>query len=428
MEDYQGTHTGQQIDSAVDKINALNPATAGVYGQVLTRGENGTTFWNTPEVGGLEVIVIKLVTEDGLGTVSGVQVSVQVEGENQPRVLTTSAQGTCSLHVSQGLQYTVTFGTIQGYLPVSNVTYRASLPSREITALYKVDETTNMEHVYVDLIYNGTGTARAATLNVVVNGTTNSYPFVGNRCEFDVALNSAYRIEFVAVDGYVKPVNQNFTATLRARHTKAYYVGAVSGLAWVKLDGTMIDFEEVVSGDKDSLLGLRIAPSNIASANSQFVVPLAYLLGESVIGTKAWGPQVEFTSIGCYPNQTAALTDDGSNFDGENNTDAVLEEATSRSLSCPAFTACRSLSFTVAGQTKYGFLGSFAQMKAFSDNRTNINLVCNSVFGKNCIAVNSGSWWTSTQASQTYAVHLSNGGFNYSTKTLNGSVVPFLAY
>lgn len=86
------------------------------------------------------------------------------------------------------------------------------------------------------------------------------------------------------------------------------------------------------------------------------------------------------------------------------------------------------MEFVVGGQTLRGFLGSYAQMKAFSDNIQNVTGLCYQVFGKYAITVNSGYWWTSTQFSAISAVFLNNGGWLNYSKTNYYSVVPLIAY
>jgi len=174
---------------------------------------------------------------------------------------------------------------------------------------------------------------------------------------------------------------------------------------------------------------LYVATSALVNAGSAFIVPLTYLLGETTIGTKQWcNNNVQFSSIGNYPNATAASTDDGTNFSGESNTAAVIEEATTKGVTVPAFAACNAVQITVQGVTKNCFLGSYMQMKTFSDNQPTINSVCMSVFEEQCIKVNVGYWWTSTQYSATNGVYLNGGGFSSSNKSGSCQVVPFLAY
>jgi len=74
------------------------------------------------------------------------------------------------------------------------------------------------------------------------------------------------------------------------------------------------------------------------------------------VGNKQWATtNIMFDDRPCYSTRAAAITNDGNaNFDGENNTDVFIAEAARRTteewtLSVPAMTACKAITYTVNG-------------------------------------------------------------------------------
>jgi len=423
--EYKLAQTKEQIQAKLNNI----PSATGTEGQMISLDENGNPIWKTPATGGIETITITLSTEDGEGDVSNQEVVVNVEGENVPRSLTTDSQGKVTTKVSHGLQYTITFPTIEGYQSQANLVYRASLNVRPLTIQYKVDSTASVEHVIVTLKYQGgDGTSKATTINVVYDNTNHEVAVVSNVAEFDIPLGKAYRVESASVNSYAKPVNQSFTARLHTRKVTSIYFGSEIGLSWLKTDGTTIGIIELTAEMESSIFGLRVADSVLIEANSVFVIPIKYLLGELSVDGKQWCTQsVQFDCIPNIGNRETAIL--AANADGENNTLSVLEEAERKGLSVPLFTACHNLEFTIGDRTINGFAGSYKQMETFGKNRDSVNSITSAVLGKSVIAINSGLWWTSTQGSATNGVKLNNGGFNGNgNKTSSNSVVPFCAY
>jgi len=441
--------TSKNIVGAINEIKTSNdrkiqtPTSPGVPGQVLTIDEDNSLIWKTPDIGGIEIATVQLSVDSGSGDVRNVPISVMVEGENEPRSLVTDQTGKVSFNVSFGLSYTVSFGSIQGYLPVTSLTYRASLLTRLIYGVYKEDIMVTQEHVRVELGYTTSSIPHASSLNVQTSAGTASYTIVNDVCEFDVPLGTAYTIKFIDVEGYSTPASQSYTATFHQRIVKTGYYGVVIGVTWIKAsDGSSVALDAITLANCTEMVGLRISTSLLGQQNAAFIIPIEYLINGNItdgsttlitaksVGSQQWcSSNVLFYDLPCYTSESACLTSDNyRNFDGENNTMVYLAEATRRGISLPAFTTVQGISYEINGITKNCFLGSYAQMKAFADNYNNINAVLQGIFGIGCIAIRSGYWWCSTQYSAYYAVILGSGGFLNGIKYGSNSVVPFLAY
>ena len=111
------------------------------------------------------------------------------------------------------------------------------------------------------------------------------------------------------------------------------------------------------------------------------------------------------------------------------NCDKILAQATASSLTSTAVSQCRTLSFTIDGNTYYGQLPSIPEILYIMMHRTEINTNDPSVSGAEIVTT--ASYWSSTQYDTTRALDI-NAGVNLSgTIALNSKyssyrVIPIL--
>lgn len=380
---------------------------------------------------GNETVTINLTTEDSVSSTANLTVKVDVEGEISERELTTNSTGSTSFVVKRGLTYVIKLPSISGYCNQPKITLNAYLPVRTISVEYLKPTS---EHVTVNLSYTGGNGTRANEIEVEIDNVSSTHTVTDNTAEFDVEIGKAYIIKCKEVDSYATPPRQVFTAGQESRTVNFSYIEATFSMTWIKTDGTSVKFEDVTADMKSELVGLRISTKTLIEKSASYIIPLQYLLGEKSIGNKAWcTTNAQFKSLPYVTSSATASNADHVN--GDINTENVIYEALNGndvgiapSTSVPAFSAVRQVKYTISGQVYNGFIGSYYQMVVFADNRTDINTICTNVFGKSCINVSGGYWWTSTQCSATSAVLLLNGGWNFNSKTNSNSVVPLLAY
>ena len=427
-----------------------------------------------------EEVVIDLKTETG-DPLSNVEVVVTVEGEQNGRTLTTDVQGRCTTNVQKGLEYTVSCANVPNYLPVTDIVRRASLPTRYITVTYVEDDTLTRETVKITVGYSDQTLPKATWVRISYGGenyllTLNDQ----NVAETTVRLGTVYTVSFEDIDGYKTPSSQTYTASLHGtRNINVSYVAPVAGLKWLMANNTErelndVSQQEYANGD---IFGLIVQTSDLMAAGCSFVIPLPFLLTQSATGGGQWlSANVTVPQLNYFGSLQAALSD----FDGDANcaaieqfiresaqagttyTSSMVSHCRERVGGAPSFDDAKDYKagdyvvyhnylhlFMVVhaagpwvdGETEQmtGFLmpdgvvrkcfsPAFGQIYAFRLLRDKVNEFTTSVFGIGTCPIASGGWWSSTQYGANRGVGMGNGGFNYTGKSDNYSLLPILAY
>lgn len=426
-----------------------------------------------------EQVIIELKNEQGV-VLSNVSVAVHVEGEQSARNLTTDSQGRCSTNVQKGLEYTVNCNNVEGYYPVNIIYERASLPNRLIQVTYIIDDTLTVEHLRVVLSYSDQSLGTANWVHVIYGGNTYELIPVDNVAETDIPLGTTYQVAFQDVTGYRTPSIRTFVAEHHGTRTLSVrYQAPIAGIRWLMSNNTEKNLNAVTDAERvnGEIFGLIVETSDLMAAGGSFVIPLETLLYNTPSTGQYLNANELVTTLGEFSTNALALTD----RDGDTNCDKILEYIADKATQgitrtstmvtncrnkvggAPLFSTTESYEvndyviysskiyqFTTAhapgawdasevdeigtgylmpdGVVRKCFSPAFGQLYTFSINRDNVNAFCQEVFGVLCVNVNSGVWWSSTQANATGGVYLYGGRFGSASKLGNGSLLPVLAY
>ncbi len=195
------THTGAWNDAHFDQVSILEEAVP-VYENVL--------------------IEVKNYADDE--PIENVNVTVQVENEQNARVLTTNAEGKCSTTVLRGWVYTVTFPHIDNYIDPESVARQATVAQRTISGVYRriedlistitIDQRLTVDGVaktQIDITGDiATGEGRTSSNNVIQWIRENSHCYVtkynSTTGKLDVAQLSDTNKGVYAVDDSAAPI------------------------------------------------------------------------------------------------------------------------------------------------------------------------------------------------------------------------------
>ena len=111
-------------------------------------------------------------------------------------------------------------------------------------------------------------------------------------------------------------------------------------------------------------------------------------------------------------------------MNGESNTDSIISQLGSGNA--PAANECRKYSYTINGNTIYGYLGTLGEWQIAYDNKAAIVSMMSKIGGT---SISNQYYWSSTQYSGYAAWRLGwdNGNVLSDYKSLNYYVRPFYA-
>ena len=424
-----------------------------------------------------EQVTIDIEDEQGQ-PIEDVEVVVDVEGETSARNLTTDAQGRCTTNVQKGLEYTVEVNTPAGYQHTGQIWHRASLPTRMIPITLLEDTTSQYEHLQVTLSYSDSTLGVADHIIVSYDGVDYSVPVVNNVAEYDIPLGKTYTVSFPEIEGYIAPRSRTRTAEFNRVYTlHVWYHAAVTGIRWIFNDGSEKELNEATLEDYNNIFGLIVNVSELANANTGYVLPLDVMVNGG--GSGNWLSANEgIDTMENFTSHAAALTD----LDGEqncekirdhiayqaaagitrtsgiaqtvykrcggvgvkpfaNNVEYVVDNLVSYQNMIYRFTSDHKGNWNAAHVEEYGvgyimpsgelqrcFELAYGQIYPYRVVFEKVRNFMATTFGVTPVNIASGGWWTSTQYSDTYGVGLNYGGFGYYGKTYGYTLLPALAY
>ena len=288
-----------------------------------------------------------------------------------------------TISVPSDMQYTVSFGGIEGYKAPSNITYTAIAGnSRNIAAVYQTE--------IVSVTLSADDGESVAGQTVTINGTTHTWN--GTSITQKVAFGTTYEVYVNDKDGYTTPASQSYTAAEFSRNLVMEYKKMVIGVFVQGVSGTLYAKEEW--GNQEEANGIAVL-----TEKCQFVIALDY------INLFEWSSA--YMTIENIPSSMSA-PDINNDFDGERYTDAIIEQDSQ----AVAAKMCREFIFP---NGKIGYLGSFAEWQVAYDNKENIDSFLQKTH--NAFAFYRFHW-TSTQAGSTKAwfSDWNEGNYGYADK------------
>lgn len=385
-----------------------------------------------------ENVYINVSSSDGLLTVEGLQVSVYFEDTQQTQLLTCDANGDCSISIDKGRVFTLSVGNQAGYYHPASYKMRANVNARYVFFVYettnsgycditvnmtklggRVDESPDFNGKTVDLILSDNGGARSAT---IANGVA---------VFEDVPKGYNATIYAPTITGWRKPaaaaVNTNFN---EVSVTMTYEFITATGIFMVRDDGQEFTYE--TWDTQDTCVALHVATQDLMEVGCDYYVKIDDLT--SVVTIQSWQTPDDTR----LPN--VALYDaNNPNYDGKSMTNYMISDSASIDNSSPLAEACVAKSFTLNGNTTYGYLGTRDQVQVILSNLSYLSSIYN-LIGK---TLDTSKFSTSTQGNYSSYVgvvtHMYSNGIwyvqinSYGRKKASGStyyhrILPFFTF
>lgn len=369
-----------------------------------------------------------------------------------------SETGVATFYIPWEHQYVVTLPAISGYPVPTQRTYYALkvLSARYLDYTYEY----NVEQVNVHTIFvsnnSDVSLITGKTLTAKVTGSTTVYTSTfdedGN-AELSIPYGVKYVLEYPDINGlYVDIAGREYTAGVASREIIVQYSDILIGAFGISSDGKYYTIDSIKLGLEDGSLSasdfvavgvsspalIRATRGDGVTSNCSF----CYNIADTGVSIPWADSKISFN-----PNKLPYITSSNaasiSQIDGNYNTAKIIEVSANgecgtwtynretkqydgtdlKSVGCPAATYCHEKSLTINGVKRNGFLPSFYQIYTAKNNLSSIQELY-TLLGKTFPNIASGRWWTSCQYSEAYSVGLSNGSFDYNTKTYSGSVLP----
>jgi len=383
-----------------------------------------------------EQVALHVTTYDGLGVVAGLNILITDVTTEETFYKTLDANGECVFKIPIEDVYKITIPPLSGYKTISEQTFIACIENRPMLFVFQhLDEQyesvvchfTVFNSTMVDKTTSDTGLIGTPITCELSNGTTLTSLIDSNHyCYFSVPYDLTYTITLPNVAGYMKIHQTTFTYTagIPQKNIAFYYREWVNvGIYGMTDNGAMYTYEAMVNMPSSELANIHyisINTSRLQAANAGFF----YKLPKTSTSQSWAGSNVEFDQslLPFKQSHAVAVLD----LDGKTNTANIIAIGDSRSISTNAADYCYAQIATIDGVEKHGFLGSFGQMYALSENILEINAI-HTLLGIALPGFTSGSWLTSTQFNATNAVKLNNGAFGSNGKTNSFTTVALFA-
>ena len=435
--------------------------------KTLSRIKDGVTGeeYYLGEKGDSHVCIVELSSNDTIDwTKYAVSVYDQTAKTTQKQTL--SADGVAKFLVPYSHTYTVTMPTISGYPAPATRTYTASelLTTRYVTHSYLTDyEELDIHAKVITSTGDDASMLYGKSVNVIVGKKvkyTGTFDELG-RCIIYVAWGDTYTLQFPDIEGYTHDHQADeHTAGLQSREITIHYSLSTLGLYGYDADGNTYfydDYKAKIDAATDDtekaalqakIVAIGFNPASLAAADRGdtngtvgcgFIVPIT---GNKSSGSWA-GAQLAFNPNKLPYVTSTQIAGQGKNVSGLHNSKMMREimdngevgtwtwDETTQSYigsnlqttDSGALAACETALCPINdGKDRDGFLPSYQQMRELV-LQYSLFSAWFTLLGKTAPTITSGSWWTSCQSSETYAVYLNYGGFSITIKTGSGSVL-----
>ena len=382
------------------------------------------------------------VTISGLSDLGNKQIVVYIEGEPNPRSLTTNSLGQVETSINKGLTYSVYPQPYGNYVVQNYLNVKASLNERYINIPYQQNQVETCT-VEVNITTSGNGgsindfTGVELTIfnqsNSVLTATIDSN---GKATFNNVTKYTSYTINSTGIipngtNIYRKPANStiltNFdTNAVNINYTRINQNGIflVNGTTWEETEITQDFIDTLYNTMKSTYPYIHVCTENLTNAGCDYYVRCRDLTGERIASestTRQWS-----TSQANYSHVSTSTTD----FIGKTNTYYMIYDSINLGISSPAALLVYNQTIEINGNTLNGFIGSRGQMSIIYENTGNRNLIRDALVKlgySNINFINSTQTWSSSQGNDTASWVWNKGSWNNYGKSLNYLVVPFFA-
>lgn len=257
----------------------------------------------------------------------------------------------------------------------------------------------------------------------IIDGVTGVASQLNNGESMTAVLGRTYQVEANLPTGYIKVVvAETITPTDVDTVITALYYPIQVGIMAVFEDGSYISYDEWADMGMPNAneSGSRLIGAGYQSADGE-----SYFVADNSVQRKWSNTSVDIAAVQPDPNSAdgcLAVTQQ----QAKKNTQTIASIMSGQSDTADTCAAmyCQTLTKTIGGVERQGWLGSCKQLKALADNTTALNTV-RGVAGLATIYIGSGGWWSSNQQSSGYAWSLYNGSPDSNgTKGNTNSVVP----
>lgn len=443
-----GAYTKLEIDSKFNKIDEITNkcikatdeaskinATLDIDTNTLTvTDRNGIStsleVWGTTD----EHISVYLSSEDGLATVSNLDVSLVYVGTDQVYHATTDDNGICQFIVPNGIKYRIILPEIQDYLTPAEEEHMASIASRSIEHRYRrIGEEVEQVYIQVNQMENGVyspienhqiklkiGTGTTSTYYTPENGTLVLNIPSGQEYVIDIATKENYYIRG-------QKYHYELQATQIRRHIYVNFRAYESGI-WIVTDqNEEVTYEDWIQQDRDpqSAQLIKIATGELSAAGGVYYLKIDDLRFRNAPSHQWASQNVLFTSI---PENGNSLTADYY-YDGYTSTKNIQQEGDTRTIGTNAADYALAQTLQIGELTLNGFMGSCGQWITVWRNKEHIDDILEVVRpdlndGKTYYLFSNWSVakWTSSQNGASNAWYLSSV-FNVSYNKYNSYAV-----
>lgn len=420
----------QNLDSTNTKLSALENIV-----EEMNKGEGDKHTH--------EKVALKLSTPIAIDF-SSYRVNIQDTTASTSLDLYLSSTGECSFEIPLGHRYTITLPLVDGYNQPNQITYTATLASRNIDYGYANQSENLVIRIAVRSTLDGNDASIFNGLEVIAAGNdgVNYNGFVENsQVTISIPYGITYTIHMPFFEGLThNHTNETYTAGLPSRtivysymdyHNISVYGIDAQGNTYTTADllamGTEAAAALIVAGAynnptlanaqrKDGSIGCgfcwSIASPTVQAAWAQAQVDFGV---NNAIVADAIANGVLTEGCGYYSNHALAYAvKDGA---GESalvkQVGSVLADAGSLNQAnpTPVFKAAEDKKLTIAGVERSGFLLSFGQLYDLYQNKADMDAFY-AALGKTAPSIHSGYWWTACQVNATNAVTLYCGSFN----------------
>lgn len=380
--------------------------------------------------GSNEQVTITVTTWDGLGNVEGLSIGVTIISSGQVFSYALDSYGQCTFSIPKLEKYSISVESLSGYRNIPNQTYLATVNSRTIPLKFERpnDGVEKLTVIGKPITPNGTAISPSPLIGLVVSvtttdGDTYEQQFDSNNlCEFQIPYGKIYNINFPTVEGYHLWSNSSeaIVASVSSRRWTVSYRQDSTGNIFVMDDNGNYFSESEVDNMSDSEKALMKYLLYMDSNMSCFIKM------SNIITSAKWSePVTDFPEIGYISNGQIG------DYNGKNNTDALISLATQKGCTVPAAQAARNVTVTIgsgeSAVTKEGYLPAISQLWTFRQNIQNISQMLEKC-GYAPILLNNGAWWSSSQNSQLNAWYLRDGRLSNSNKGNSYQVLPFFEF
>ncbi len=379
-------------------------------------------------------------------------------------------EGTAKFNVPFGHQFTITLPTIKKadgtYYPApATRTYTANqvLITRYITHSYLTDYEELDIHATVESSLGDDVSILTGKTITVKSGNTTLATGVfdeDGRCNsMQIQYGQSYTIEFPTIDGYAHDhLSDEYTAGVVSREILVTYLDSNMGLFGIHSNGTHYTYDQLSAAITAGTVAttdivaigftnptLKAADRGDGKTDCGFCIPTD--LTTYAVKTYQWADnalcfnpnKMPFVASlyagltqqlgGKYNSEVIEQIGDEGDTNWVKDTDKssptygqYIQSGDKVITATPAVDYCHGLKLTINGVERQGFLPSFAQIYYLGQNLSALKNMF-TLLGKTAPTITSGGWWTSCQNSETNAVNLGNGGFNYGSKAYSFSVL-----